>query len=178
MRINLDNELTLYTYERTTDEDLRLFRAWARMAQDGDLDRLLLPSEHSPGAFMALLRQQVVVLYALDAHGEIYFMSWLAVFMALPTMSMWLRGDKRKSRSSARLISFVYSIAFLHTDVVLGITKQEKLLRIHKHLGYEVMCKIPGLWDKGVDAWVIMLEKRNYRYLIPEIELPKMPKPA
>ena len=165
MRIPLDDELAMYTYERTTQEDLLFYRWWARMSTDGDLDRVFLKSEHTPGAFMALLRKQVIVLYALDSVGEVYIAAWIDFFMSLPSVSLWVRSDHRKSRGAARLVSYIYSHVFKHVNTVVGITKQEKLLKSHRHMGYDVVGKIPGLWD-GEDAWIVVLEKHKYRYLI------------
>ena len=168
MPIPLDDELTMYTYERTTQEDLLFYRWWARMSMDGDLEKVFLKNAHTPGAFMELMRKQDVVLYALDSVGEVYVVAWIYLFMSLPSVSLWVRSDCRKSRAAARLVSYIYSYVFKYVSTIIGITKQERLIKSHKHMGYDVVGKIPGLWD-GEDAWVVVLEKSKYRYLIEDL---------
>ena len=54
-----------------------------------------------------------------------------------------------------------YEAIFNAYPVILGVTKQEKLLPIHERWGYTVVGKLPAIFD-GEAGWLVVLTKEQY----------------
>jgi hypothetical protein len=56
----------------------------------------------------------------------------------------------------------IYRQLFNIFHVLCGITKQERLLKTHVKLGYQIISKIPLLWGGVEDGWLMLLTKENF----------------
>ena len=61
-----------------------------------------------------------------------------------------------------QLMDAVYEGVFQFADVLVGITKQEKLLEIHRKIGYVYGCAVPYFFDSD-PAYIVYLTKSGYR---------------
>ncbi len=77
------------------------------------------------------------------------------------TVSYWCHKDKRGARKQLQITKLLYTAAFDFWDVLLGVTKHEHLLRIHRKLGYNIVGSVPHLME-GEEAWIVYLTKENF----------------
>lgn len=120
--------------------------------------------------FMAPLRQltpflawaaTVKVIIDFDQQG-ISKAAWVEPMMSGAFFGAWMREDVRGTFGALGFIRKAYKWAFEMYPVLIGITKQPELEKVHLALGYEKMePKIPHLFD-GQDAWVYILERGNF----------------
>lgn len=76
-------------------------------------------------------------------------------------LSMWVRGEKRRTKQAIALAWEVYERFFEQFPVLLGITHQPDLLDEHKHMGYEILGRVPGL-KNGQDVWIMVLTRADF----------------
>ena len=56
----------------------------------------------------------------------------------------------------------VYKLLFaMGKKTILGITKQEDLLDLHRKLGYVIMGPVPNLFDDD-EAWIMYLTQESF----------------
>lgn len=149
-------------YQQTADDDLLLLQWWEALVRCGELEKTLGKESLAIARFYSLFRPPHVFLYEADDQGI-----WLA-FLLSPVMrgaalSLWLAPRKRRARLEALpVIELAYETAFGEVPVILGITRQERLLAAHLRWGYEVVGEVPALFD-GETAWVLYLTEPLYR---------------
>jgi hypothetical protein len=73
--------------------------------------------------------------------------------------SSWCAHSLRGTKEQAVLMTTIYELLFnLGKRVVVGVTKQEKLLDLHRKLGYVILDPVPYLFDED-SAWIMYLTK-------------------
>lgn len=151
----------MIVYNRSTEHDLLLARWWAILCETGELRTTFAKSIESLSSFYALFHPPSVLLFFTDANG-IWLAAWFESVLSGAFMGLWSRQDKRKSRSAFRAVLSIYRQALVTWPVLIGVTKQEKLIDQHQRLGYTLLGKIPCLFD-GEDAFVLVLTKQTFR---------------
>src|SRR5689334_10422908 len=137
-------KLKMYVPDR--DEDLRLILWWRKMERDGDLEMLFVPDSRKPSDLLDMMKPPKVLLYALDADGDIWFAMWGDQLMSGVFLGAWLAKERRQSRSGLEALLLGWEYFLTHVPVVLGVTKQERLLKEHAKLGYTVLGKVPAFF--------------------------------
>lgn len=156
------NEVTLTQYQKTQDEGLKLLVWYEELVSSGDIHNVLFPSSHSLGTFFGLFDRNIL-FYGLDEKDKIWFAAWFSPFVGSSAfMSLWVRKDLRHSKIGSAYTYKVYESAFKIVKVLFGITKQERLLKVHERIGYNVLGKFPLLWDGVEDAWMVSLTKEGF----------------
>jgi hypothetical protein len=156
--------LGIRIYQDTIEEGYRVGDWWDHLIQSGDMDRLMPKAEHSLDRFLANFRPPTVLTYTLNWLGEFEIAAWVR---AAPTsrkacyLSLWTRDGARVSKRSVRIISTIYEAAFTLFEVICGLTKQSRLLALHRNMGYEVLGPIPMLWDED-SAYIVYLTKQRF----------------
>lgn len=152
----------MQVYQQTAAEDLLLLGWWGELEKIGELEQTLGEGSRTLGRFYDLLKPPHVFLYEADDQGV-----WLA-FLLSPVMrgaalSLWVAPRKRRARLEALpALELAYETAFGEVPVILGITRQERLLAAHLRWGYEVVGEVPALFD-GQTAWVLYVTEPLYR---------------
>lgn len=154
-------------YISTPDTDIILADLWAKMRHAGDLQRLFTKDSQSLSAFYKIMAKPTVLLWHVADPGGVWSASWFSPCMNGCFVGTWIAPSHRKKKAGLAAILEAYHQAFQHYDVLLGISKQEKMLDEMARLGYAVLGRVPHLWD-GESAWVVMLTREQWwRYTLP-----------
>lgn len=157
----------LYTgfklYDRFDEECSLLLAQWyTRAYHDGSLSQITMKETRSLAEFFRLFEGDNTLLYFVDDNG-IFLASWLT-----PTgtdtafFSLWVREDKRKTKLALGALHECYVYALRRYKTLIMTTKQPRLLRTHRRLGYVIYePPIPGAWD-GEDMYVGYLTREAY----------------
>lgn len=147
--------MPLVVYSPGHDEDLMLTLIYGQIAGEGDQDRCLHGDAKTLGGFFALVREASPCFIALDDNGP-YWIGWFEPCMSGAFFGSWCAPNKRKSRDNVRNHLQALKLGLTQYPVIMGITKQEALLDVHRRLGYEIMGFIPKLWDEEA-GWLMWI---------------------
>lgn len=154
-------ELNFSLYKGTYAEDFLILRWWVKISESGDLVKMLPRASQPLFAFGKLFHYPTKLFYSLY-EGEIWFAVWMSMMGYAVIFNMWCDKRFRGTRKQAQYTRVAYDAAFEVSNVVLGFTKRYELLRVHQHIGYKVLGRIPKMFDGIDDVWMVMLTKENY----------------
>jgi hypothetical protein len=158
-------ELGIHLYIPTFDRDA-LLANWYKHLIDTDEFYMLFTENHKPlSKFIALFQPPTVLAYTADDNGiwaTMWFDSYDGYGGKSATVSAWTREDYRGTFKARETGGFCYALAFHIWDVLVSITKHEKLLRNLREIGYNIVGSIPGLIN-GEDAWILYMTKETFK---------------
>ena len=157
-------ELGVELYVPSYEHDLLLFKWWMELQNSGDFETLFANSQRPLSKFIELFQPPRMLTFTCDESGNINHVIWFTPFSDAADaafVGFWLHKDLRGTRHSVQVTNFVYSVAFQMFKTLIGVTKHEHLLRIHRKLGYNIVGQIPHLME-GDDAWIVYLTKENF----------------
>lgn len=157
-------ETVVQLYEGNTKDSMTLLSWWMELVESDELDKILFPSTHSLGSFMHYFQpSKVRLVYCPDENGKIELAFWgEPVAPGIIFLSLWARSSLRHTRRGVQMVLDIYRQIFDTFHVVCGVTKQERLLKVHAKLGYKVIAKVPKLWSGIEDAWLVILTKEDF----------------
>jgi len=132
---------------------------WARAYENGDLALMATKRSQSLSGFFKMIDAPTILLFECDEQG-IWIAGWFEPTFDAAFFSLWVRPDKR-SKDALPVLFTMYDMGFRVWPMIMGVTKQERLLRSHERLGYTVVGKIPKFFD-GEDAWLVTLTKEDF----------------
>ena len=148
-------------YKPSPESDVLLLHWWLHLKDIHELESTFGKEADSLSAFYALFRgADRLLMYDVDEDG-------IAIaFLVSPVMSgafvtVWVSEKHRQSRAALAGLELCYEGALEQYPVLLGITRQERLLAVHERWGYTVLGKVPGVFD-GYDGWIVMLTEQSY----------------
>ena len=147
--------MRLYVPGHDTDALVAIW--WETMAQDGDLDDLFFGASRTLSGLFRLIQPPGAMLYEIDAKG-IWFAMWFEGMLSGAAAGAWVRTERRRTKACLDAFLAAWEQALIAFPVILGVTRQEKLLREHTRLGYTVLGEVPELWE-GRSAWVVVLTR-------------------
>ena len=147
-------------YNRSIEHDLLLAHWWGLLHASGELHTTFTKSIDSLSSFYTLFRPPASLVFYTDADG-IWLAAWFEPVLSGAFMGLWLRADKRRSRSAYRSILTLYREALTVWPVLIGVTRHERLLDQHRRLGYTLLGKIPLLFDDE-GAYILTLTKQTF----------------
>ncbi len=158
-------ELGIHLYQATSDEDILIAEWWDLLVLDGELSKLVASSAYPLSAFYGLFKSPNILAYTVkddqleSAHwAEPVSTSEHAVFF-----SSWSTESLRGTKRQALIMTAVYGVLFaLGKKTLLGITKQEDLVELHKKMGYVILDPVPHLFDDD-KAWIMYLTKTGFK---------------
>lgn len=159
------NEHGVKFYAGTVDEDIAITHLWHDLQSTGEITKLVATNAYSLSGFFSLLKLPNVAFYTQRGQ-DIESLHWLeqvstsadAIFF-----SSWWRPDGRGSKRHSIVSSLVYQLVFsLDRKLIIGITKQENLLPLHKKIGYHVHEPIPYLFN-GQTGWIMHLTEHDFK---------------
>jgi len=158
-------ELGLELYVPTFENDLKLFKWWMELQNSADFERIFTSLDRPLSKFMQTFEPPCILVFTCNDSDEINHAIWFTPFADTPTASFvgyWAHKSIRSSRHAYAVTKFVYDAAFQIFKTLVGITKHENLLRIHRKLGYNIVGQIPHFMEDE-DAWVVYLTKENFK---------------
>jgi hypothetical protein len=136
-----------------------LARWWAELHENKEICSTF--SEEAlplPGFYKVF--ENAILTFEADNEG-IWFACWCSPSLSGAFFSLWIAKRRRKSKLAYYFTMKMYEKALAIWPVLLGITKQPKLLKEHEKLGYEILGKIPSIWD-GDPAWLVVLTEEGF----------------
>lgn len=149
----------LYLYERGEESDLLLVKWWAQMKEDKDLE-LTFSSPPSLSRLFECFKPPVQLVFQYDQKG-IYFSAWFEPFFDGVAFSTWIRRDYRQSKASLALFLEAAEMGFIDYPVLLGITKQKRIVPLHLRLGYHLLGEVPRLFG-GETAFILVWDRLDF----------------
>ena len=164
MKRLVEEDTVIKVYEGSQEDSMALLRWYNELLATGDLEKVLFPGTHILGEFMAYFHSgKVRLVYIPDDAGAMKLVTWgEGLANGLIMFSLWMRPVFAHSRAGVQAAYDLYREIFEIFTVIQGITKQERLLKLHKKWGYEVVAKIPGIWAGVEDGWLVQLTKDNF----------------
>ena len=161
--------LGLKLYKGTSEEDVALAYWYEHLFKTGDLDLITTRTSRTLHGFLSMFQPDCFLTYSLFEDAEhatspVEFAGWFSPERLTERVfyySNWTHQDIRGKRRQIMLGAAVYEAAFTFADVLIGITKQKDLIKIHQKVGYTYGCAIPKLFD-GHDGYILYLTKRGY----------------
>lgn len=154
-------ELGIKAYTGSPHEDRLVLSWWANMGDTGELHRVFSKSCYSLSKFYQLFQKPNWLFYR-EKDQEMQVCVWAEPLYSSAFVGVWVAPNARKSKSSFRVLQFVYHVIFTAFNSVIGVTKQEKLLPEHVKLGYNIVGKVDGLLDDE-PAWIAYLTKESFQ---------------
>lgn len=139
-------ELRQYNPESADDEAL-LLHWWSSLLETEELTTVFDKRYERVSEFLLAFRQDVLLI-GVDARG-IWGAFW---FDASPLdgafFSLWLRKDRRQSRSSLVAISKALGVGFheLKYRVILVVTNEPTIAGMHQRYGFARLGTVPALY--------------------------------
>jgi hypothetical protein len=141
--------------------DALIIQWWAQLVESGELELTFGKGCVAISQFFKLLTENDrLFLYDTDDKG-ICLAFLVSPIMNAAFLTLWVAPHLRASREALLTIEDAYGRIFEGYPVILGLTKQEKLLKVHQHFGYATLGKVPLIFD-GEDAWVEVLTKADF----------------
>lgn len=158
-------ELGITLYQTSFDHDLKLFKWWTELQNSKDFETLFTNSHRSLSKFLNEFKSPCMLAFTCDSQGDINHAIWFTGYADSPTaafVGFWAREGVRYTRHAVEVTSYIYSLAFTVFKTLIGITKHESLLRIHRKLGYNIVGQIPNFLE-GEDSWIVYLTEDNFK---------------
>lgn len=158
-------ELGIVFYQRTYEQDIQLLNWWHELQQSGDFGRLFADSQLPLSKFLKLFDPPCILSYTTDEENKIKHAIWFTPLSDSPTaafVGFWTRESARGTRHMLKASVTLYSLAFKMFQTLVGVTKHEHLLRIHRKMGYNISGQVPNFLE-GNDAWIVYLTEENFK---------------
>lgn len=151
----------LRLYQPSPEADMALCAWWSRLVEIGELEQTFGRGAACLSAFLAHFQPPSTLLYACDEAGEIALGFRLSPMLDARAVTVWLSPAWRHLPIGVAVLESAYELALEQHPVLLGITRQPRLLAIHRRWGYGVLGRLPAVFD-GHDGWVVMLTSEAY----------------
>ena len=151
----------LIPYNPAAHEQL-LVHWFFHLKKTGDLDKVFFKNTHTLTGFLNYFAGNVKLGIAVDENG-ISFAAWVQPILDMGEFGMWIREDKRQSKSSLANVYEAYDAVFQQYSTIVGVSKQNNLRKVHEHLGYVFSTEIPNAWG-GEPVQIYHLTKEAYQW--------------
>lgn len=135
-----------------------LIKWWADLGEDRET--AFHSSLGGLGNFILYFRQTAALMFEADEQG-IWFAASSRPFYDGALWDVWIRSNKRHTRSAIQAIELSYGLALERFPFLLGLTKQPNLHAIHLKLGYEYAGRIKQAID-GADMYAYQLTREGW----------------
>ena len=148
-------------YQPGPEDDLALLKAWDELVTSGELEKTFGRGAMALSSFLKMLAPpEHQTFYEVDDEG-IWLLFTLSPAFGAAFVTLWVAKRRRHSHHQLAVVELAYEAAFQGFSLLLGVTKQERLLAQHQRWGYTVVGQVPGLWD-GEAAWIVTLTEAAY----------------
>ena len=156
-------------YDKEKHEDLLIAWYYAQLrAEPEEFAKLFMKPLRSLTALLNWAAHTVHLMLSVDERG-IWGAAWVDPFLSGAYFGTWMRKDRRGTIGAYALVRHAQRDALKVFPILIGVTKQPALHKVHLALGYELVGKLEKVFD-GDDAWVYKLsqetinERRNRRF--------------
>ena len=158
-------KLGIQFYQPCEEQDLLLLKWWMHLHETGDLTKLFSDYHRTLSNFYNFITPPCRLAFKVNDEGQIVFAVWFVPVSDSATstfMGYWADKNFRSTHEHLRISTLVYTLAFKIWKVIVGVTKHEGLLRIHRKTGYNIVGSIPHFLDDE-EVWVVYLTEDNFK---------------
>lgn len=154
--------MELAEYEPSIAGDYALLAWLEEMRRDGELHQTLL-TDGTPSTFLNFFSRPTIYLVGAEENGTLWFTAWVEPTLdgRVAWFSSWCRPSVRGTPKHVRATGAAYSAFFEHYHTLLGMTKQRKLLDLHRKIGYIRMGEVVDGWDDST-VYYLKLTRSNF----------------
>jgi len=155
--------VSLSIYKRDAASDLLLTQWWARLICDETECRRVFSRETTASlhSFLSTFQPPNQLVFKSDLKLGLWFAVWLEPALSGAFVGLWCRDKMRHTKAALEAGEEALDYGLYRYPVLIGVTKQEKLLDAHRRLGYNVLGKIPRIFD-GEDAWIVHITRESF----------------
>ncbi len=119
-----------------------LVQWWAELQNSGDFAKTVHSSIRDLDAFIGYFRGPAALMFEVDDIARpgyergIWFAAAASPFFDGALWDVWIRADKRHTKSALKAIELSYTLALEKYPSLFGFTQQQELHAIHLKLGY------------------------------------------
>lgn len=152
----------MQVYNGSTEHDLLILRWWTDSFNSGELELFTTDTAQTPYGFLKMFEEPNILAFETD-DSQIIMAAWVEPFMNGAFYSLWIHPDHRRPVEPAlAFINETYEAAFRVYPVLVGITKQQRLLDSHAKLGYNYVGHIPHVFGEE-GAHILYLTEEQWR---------------
>lgn len=151
--------MNVQVYEHTPEQDILLGQWYMEMMKEGELERTFTRDARAVSAFYGIFRAPNTLTFVTDDRG-IWLAAWFEPMMDGTFMGLWVRRDMRGTKTALRTLVWLLERALKEYPLVMGVTKQQRIVAEHMRLGYNMCGILPRLYD-GEDAYLLVLTQKN-----------------
>jgi hypothetical protein len=134
------------------------------MTETGEMSQIFPVNTQRLQVFMNLFDLPTVLSYTCGSDGEIDLAVWVdpsnhsdhSVYFGV-----WVHPSKRYSLRYVRILDTIYRATFELKEVICGMTKQPRILDLHRKMGYTVFGPIPRMFDAD-DGYFVYCTRQSY----------------
>jgi len=149
----------MIAYTGSDEHDAWLLWWWHHLVMTDEMQTTFTADLRPLGAFFAYWRTHP--LFFRVGARYLWFVGWFEPVMDGAFAGLWVRADRRRTHAALEAVEAFLATGLARWPVLIGVTKQEKLLPAHVRLGYTVLGAVPGLWG-GEPAWVVTLTQEGF----------------
>ena len=156
-------KLGIQIYQPCHEHDAVLLRWWAYLNETEEFDRVFTKQLFPLSKFLDNFQPPRITAFNANDDG-IWLCVWIVPFADTDSgafLNYWCRESKRGTIEHYKSAKFIYDMATKIWPVLIGTTKHEDLLKIHRKLGYNIVGKVPHMID-GEDAWILYLTRELF----------------
>jgi len=156
-------DLGIVIYKAEPVEDIYLTKWYDYMIESGEWETIFTNELRPLSRFLANFQSPRICAFYPDPETGCKLAVWFVPFDGNTSafMNYWVHPDTRGTSLHYAATRIIYEVATRIWRVILGITKHEHLLRIHRKIGYNIVGQIPELLE-GSDVWVLYLTRELF----------------
>jgi hypothetical protein len=150
-------------YDAQKDELLMLYWFLQLRADPVEFEQLFAEQLRNLTTILGWAKNSVSIMIDVDDDG-IRFAAWCAPYLSGAEFGTWARKSARGTKAHLRFMNAAYDKALSQYPVLIGLTKQEKLHKLHLKMGYKLVGIVPSLFDGSpVREYYMTQETRDDR---------------
>ncbi len=157
----------LWHYTPSIGADMRILGWWYELVQNGERHLVAEPQQtDTPSDFLQFWRPPRALAFCPKSErleDGIWFAGWLEPILSGAFVGLWISPKYRTTKAAARVTHDFFDRATQAFPVLIGLTKQARLLPIHRTIGFTHLGTVPRLFD-GDDAHVVVLTREGFEH--------------
>ena len=112
-------------------------------------------------SFLSTFQPPNQLLFKSDLKLGLWFAAWLEPALSGAFVGLWCQDKMRHTKALLETVEEALDYGLYQYPVLIGVTKQENLLDAYRRLGYNVLGKVPLIFD-GEDAWIAHITRGSF----------------
>ena len=160
--------LDLRIYTGTQSEDIMLLNLWLELTERREIEKIMTPEYLPLHKFLECFQEPKITFYAMDGKNRLSYLCWVSgasTYKEEKTafVSLWIRDTFRGTKRCIQIGSLTVELIFHHYDYILGTNWNIKKHKFFRHMGYDIIAKIPSLYGLRDIYFILLAKSRFYK---------------